>query len=145
MGKSNSKSSQPIIFQKIKEMNIDSSFKEILTNDIDLDERNNKGQTPLIYAAQIGNLQAVKMLIDSGKVDIDARDNEGNNALMAASENGHVEIVKMLINRDIEIDARNSNNETVKRLTESFENQRKDDPKLDADIKDLIENIKDHR
>ncbi|MGB4288332.1 MAG: ankyrin repeat domain-containing protein, partial [Tepidanaerobacteraceae bacterium] len=64
MGKSNSKSSQPIIFQKIKEMNIDSSFKEILTNDIDLDERNNKGQTPLIYAAQIGNLQAVKMLID---------------------------------------------------------------------------------
>lgn len=34
---------------------------------------------------------------------------------------------------------------TIMHSIETVENQRKDDPKLDADIKDLIENIKDHR
>lgn len=113
LAKSNIKSSNlPPIFQLIKDNNF-IEFEELLKNNIDLDERNNEGQTPLIYAASIGNSKAVKMILDRDGFDIDARDNNGNSAFMVASEKGYIGIVKMLLGRNASIDSRNSNNETA--------------------------------
>lgn len=55
-----------------------------------------KCKTPLIYAARIGNLDMVRSLIEVG-AERDVRDISGNTALMYAVAAGHIEIVRYLI------------------------------------------------
>ena len=85
LAKARKKSNVPEIFQIIKG-NKFVEFEELLKEGIHLDERNNDGQTPLIYASSNGNSRAVKMILDCDNIDIDARDNEGNSAFIVASK-----------------------------------------------------------
>ena len=48
-----------------------------------------------MVAADMGNLEAVKLLLEKG-ADINIRDNGGKTALMFASEKGRSEIIKLL-------------------------------------------------
>ena len=92
VGKKKTNFKLPVIFRLIKDNRFHELY-ELLKNQVDLDERNNEGQTPLIYAGGVGNSRAVKMLLEQEHIDLDARDNFGNNALMVASEKGHIAIV----------------------------------------------------
>ena len=78
-------------------------FKAIEDNDIyrvrelidHVNDINKYGDTALMYAACIGHLEIVKLLLSRG-ADINAINKYGNIALTCAAYNRHLEIVKVI-------------------------------------------------
>lgn len=66
--------------------------------DIDLNARNNAGQTALERAADAGFHEIVKLLIDTKDIDINIGDGLGWTPLHSASSRGRYETVKLLVN-----------------------------------------------
>ncbi len=60
----------------------------------------------MIANAEIGNVAAVRLLLDAG-IDVNARDARGMTALIAASEHGHVAVVKLLLDRGADVHLKN--------------------------------------
>jgi len=58
----------------------------------------NIGGTPLMYAAYIGNIEVIKLLIEKG-ADVNARNNHNGTALMLAAQRGDLVLVKLLIEK----------------------------------------------
>ncbi|KAK2567916.1 Kinase D-interacting substrate of 220 kDa B [Acropora cervicornis] len=63
---------------------------------IDLEQRDQNGQTSLIIAAEKGNLEIVHELIKRN-VQLNVQDEDGWTALIAACKEGHHEIAKELL------------------------------------------------
>lgn len=53
--------------------------------------------TPLHRCVCKGNLEAVQLLLNTGKVYVDAQDREGNSSLHMAAEEEQVEMYKLLL------------------------------------------------
>ena len=64
--------------------------------DIDLDQRDHRGRTPLRYAAECGHTEVVKTLLSDGRVDPDRQGKSGRTPLNYAAQNVHNEIFKTL-------------------------------------------------
>lgn len=67
---------------------------------------------PLIYAAENGDEDIVKALLQAG-ADVNQTDSDNNTALMQATENGHNKIVKLLIKNGADVDMENDYDETA--------------------------------
>ena len=67
---------------------------------------------PLIYAAENGDEDIVKALLQAG-ADVNQTDSHNNTALMQATENGHNKIVKLLIKNGADVDMENDYDETA--------------------------------
>jgi len=65
-------------------------------NDVDVDETDDDGTTPLIIASYQGRIEMVEALITAG-ADKDKSDNDGYTPIFWASYNGHLEVVQALI------------------------------------------------
>ncbi|MBR6976319.1 MAG: ankyrin repeat domain-containing protein, partial [Ottowia sp.] len=63
--------------------------------DVDINKRDANGQTPLMLAAEAGDIERVRRLIAVG-AKLDDADKQGNTALSLAQAAGHKDIVKML-------------------------------------------------
>jgi len=63
---------------------------------MDINAKNNEGETPLIVASICGFNEISVLLIDSG-ADVNEKDNDEHSALHYASEKGYNEIVEQLI------------------------------------------------
>lgn len=62
-------------------------------------------ETPLSIACSKGNLEIVRLLLDSGAwTDNEKNDYESWNPLMCAVHNGNIEIVKLLVERGANVD-----------------------------------------
>ena len=59
---------------------------------------------PLHLAADKGNLEAVRFLIDCG-VECEPKDHHGRQALHLAALNGHVQVINLLLQKRAEVDA----------------------------------------
>lgn len=66
-------------------------------NPVLLQVRNERGSTPLILAAYLGDLESTRAIVEAG-ADLEATDRSGT-ALMGASFKGHTEIVDYLLSR----------------------------------------------
>lgn len=83
----------------------------LLRNQADVNSVNDFGWTPFIVAADIGNVNILKLLYKTGKItNINATNNYGETAFIRATINGHVSVLKYL-------------NKTVKVNTEMKQNQ----------------------
>lgn len=71
--------------------------KTLLDSGADINNQGNKGQTPLIRAALVGNAEIVTELLNRG-ADACIVDSYGKTALTWAEEKGHHQIVKILKN-----------------------------------------------
>lgn len=69
-----------------------------------IDTKNIYGVTPLIVAADAGNLKVVKTLIQNG-ADVQAVDNKGMSALMRATWTGNVDVVRTLLDHGVDVNA----------------------------------------
>ena len=67
---------------------------------------------PLIYAAENGDEDIVKALLQAGAY-VNQTDSDNNTALMQATENGHNKIVKLLITSGADVDMENDYGETA--------------------------------
>jgi len=72
----------------------------------DLEIRNKYGNTPLIIAAERGNVRAVRIFLSLG-ADVNAVNKTGDSALSYACLRGHADIAKMLIKHGADINNRN--------------------------------------
>ena len=66
----------------------------------DLNGRDSKGQTPLIWAARHGNFALAKLLLDQLDVDPSLADNHGVTPLIRAARTGHQDVVRLLLQRE---------------------------------------------
>ena len=85
-----------------------------------LKKKNNKinfvtiqGYHPLVYAARVNNMDAVKLFLTSTEVDVNSRNRFGNTALISAAEIGNVEMVEYLINNGADIEHQNNEGQTA--------------------------------
>ncbi|KAJ6948847.1 hypothetical protein NC651_002994 [Populus alba x Populus x berolinensis] len=69
---------------------------KLLDDGLDIDDQDNDGAGPLHYAAQVGAMQTVKLLIKY-EVDVNAADNEGWTPLHIAVQSRNRDIVKVLL------------------------------------------------
>jgi ankyrin repeat protein len=83
------------------------------TGEVEVDSRNNHGETPLILAVKNGHEVIVRMLLETGKVKVDSKTNYGETPLLLAITRGYEAIVRMLLDTGkVEVNSRNNWGET---------------------------------
>ena len=73
---------------------------------------NGIGRTPLIWVAEIGDLNMLRLLILNG-ANINLADEEGFTAMDTAVGEGHISIVKELISKGVDVNQRTQNKGTA--------------------------------
>ncbi|XP_073905222.1 kinase D-interacting substrate of 220 kDa-like isoform X4 [Castor canadensis] len=92
------------VINYVEEENIP-ALKALLEKCKDVDERNECGQTPLMIAAEQGNLEIVKELIKNG-ANCNLEDLDKWTALISASKEGHIHIVEELLKCGVNLEHR---------------------------------------
>jgi ankyrin repeat protein/DNA-directed RNA polymerase subunit RPC12/RpoP len=67
--------------------------------------KDNKGRTPLHYAAMSGNVEIVKLLLEKGAA-VNAKDYDGVTALILAAGCGQMSVVELLLEKGADINAK---------------------------------------
>ncbi|XP_061551611.1 kinase D-interacting substrate of 220 kDa B isoform X2 [Phycodurus eques] len=86
------------LFSYVEEENL-AAIKAHLDKFKDVDSRSDNGQTPLMVAAEQGNLEIVQELIKRG-ANVNCDDVDCWTALMSASKEGHIQVVGELLDND---------------------------------------------
>src|SRR2546430_397534 len=84
--------------------------------DAEAPDRN--GKTPLIIAAESGQLEVVELLLKA-KVSLNRQDSSAKSALMRAAENGHLQIARLLIQSGADARLRDQNGMNIFTLANS--------------------------
>ena len=85
-----------IIFQAIENNNI-TKVKELLESGIDVNARNQFGDTPIQITCVGGYIEILKLLLSHPDIDVNARNDYGTTPLYKACNNKFIEIVKLLL------------------------------------------------
>lgn len=85
--------------------------KRLIGENVELDAKNESGQTPLFLAVNNGKKDVVELLLASG-ANVNAVDINGLTVLSLACENGFLDLVKLLIKRGAGVNAKNKYHET---------------------------------
>ncbi|MBO9482806.1 ankyrin repeat domain-containing protein [Salinisphaera sp. G21_0] len=81
---------------------------------IDINSKNEQGETLLIAAVKYGQTEFLKELLAHKEIDVNKRDNNGNTALMLAAKIGRTEDLKELLkHKKIRINNQNKNDNTA--------------------------------
>lgn len=73
--------------------------------------KDEKCQTPLHVAAEVGNIEIAKLLVEAG-ADVKAKDEDGYTALYGAVQYKHAEVARMLLQAGADMNAIASNGKT---------------------------------
>ncbi|KAJ9152758.1 hypothetical protein P3X46_026287 [Hevea brasiliensis] len=78
--------------------------------------------SPLIFVAQVGDIEALKVLVNWGEIKLDYQDNDGCSAVMYAALKGHVEAFRLLVYAGADVKLYNKAGETAITLSEMNQN-----------------------
>lgn len=93
------------LFDAIQLDDLDAVNRLLLNPRLDINQNDNQGYTPLIYASNTGNAAIGQRLIDGG-ADVNRAANNGTTALIQATLGEHKDFVVMLLEQpDINLDA----------------------------------------
>ncbi|XP_059209212.1 kinase D-interacting substrate of 220 kDa B isoform X1 [Centropristis striata] len=92
------------LFSFVEEENL-AAIKAHLDKFKDVDSRSDNGQTPLMVAAEQGNLEIVQELIRRG-ANVNLDDVDCWTALISASKEGHIEVVRELLENNANLEHR---------------------------------------
>jgi len=82
---------------------ISSVIRMLLMKGIDVESRDNNGNTPLRNAAYYGLIEIIEMLLNNG-AKVESKDNNGCTSLYIACQEGHLPVVNLLINKGADIE-----------------------------------------
>ena len=80
------------------------AVRELLAGQAALDERDQEGRTPLIWAAMKGQEDIIRLLLDKG-AQLDIEEKRGGTALSAAIVNEWVSVVQLLLDKGADLHA----------------------------------------
>jgi|GEM_PF-2623629 len=86
--------------------------ERLLNLGFNINLKDDNKRTPLIWAAEVGDLTMLKFLISNG-ANVNLSDEEGFTAMDTAVGEGHLLIVKELILKGVDVNQRTQNNGTV--------------------------------
>ena len=92
------------------------AIKRHLAKGVQVDARDDSGESPLAIAALSGQAAAAKFLLEEG-ADVNGRNNEGNTALHSASFLGRLNIVQLLVQKGSAVNAINQDGVTALDVT----------------------------
>lgn len=72
-------------------------ISELIEKGVEINAKTEEGKTPLIIAAQLGQIQAVNVLLTNPHILVNVADQYGMTALMYAAEYGHDVVVESLL------------------------------------------------
>jgi len=100
-----------LFFNAVERKNF-TEIQRLLDLGTDIDIRNEYEDTPLMFAAGTGRLEAVKFLLDHG-ADVNARNDWEHKPLLLAANNGHVKVVRLLLASGADITAQDKDGDTA--------------------------------
>lgn len=83
------------------------SVQTLLEKGAQVDQKDNDGMTPLMYAAEYGRSDIVQLLIQHG-AQVNQQDKSGCTPVMSATMHGHSDIVKTLLDKGVPVNQENS-------------------------------------
>lgn len=92
------------LFNAVKEEDIE-ELNRLLAHGAFVDCVNERGETPLMWAAGIGNLEFAKVLIEHGS-EVNLPDNYNVTALMQAVLGGNIDVVKLLLDHGADVNVK---------------------------------------
>jgi len=95
--------------------------RTLMYANVNVNERNYAGITPLTVAAEKGNMNIIKMLVE-GKADVNAPSSYGVTPLIAAAAAGNDEVVSYLISRGADVTAKDDLGKTALLHAVSYDN-----------------------
>ena len=107
-----------------------SRVRTLLQARVNVNEKNYAGITPMTVAAEKGNMEIIRMLVEEGKADINAKSSYGITPLIAAASAGQAQTVTYLVKNGADATATDDLGKTATSYAASY-----DDP--DA-LDDLI-------
>ena len=87
--------------------------RTLLFANVDVNEKNYAGITPMAVAAEKGNMDIIKMLVEEGGAKVNEVSSYGVTPLIAASAAGNVEVVKYLIAHGADVTAKDDLGKTA--------------------------------
>lgn len=114
------KITDPKLIQAILQPN--KSAVEKLASPFNVNIKDERGRTPLMYASEKGDPQIAQILISSG-ANVNEKSKSGGTPLMLAAYYGHKDLVKLLLNKKADVHAKNSVGKTVLDIIQETLNQ----------------------
>ncbi|KAF3076556.1 Ankyrin repeat, PH and SEC7 domain containing protein secG [Trichoderma lentiforme] len=81
---------------------IEETVKTLLKKPINVNQKDEKGSTPLLLAARNGHEAVVKLLLAMPNINIKLMDGQDNTRLLRAASNGHDAVVKLLLSAGVD-------------------------------------------
>ncbi|KAH7072874.1 hypothetical protein BKA63DRAFT_544167, partial [Paraphoma chrysanthemicola] len=75
---------------------------------VDVNAKDNNGETPLLLAARNGDEDIIKLLLNA-KVDVNAKNNSGETPLSLATREGDEDVIKLLLDAKVDVNAKDRN------------------------------------
>lgn len=100
-----------LFFNAVERKNF-TEIQRLLDSGTNVDIRNEYEDTPLMFAAGTGRLEAVKFLLDRG-ADVNARNDWEHTSLLLAANNGHAKVVRLLLASGADITAQDKDGDTA--------------------------------
>ena len=103
-----------LLIKAAKEGNTAIVERILAVDGVDVNAKNNEGETALICAANFGRTEIAKLLLAVPGIDVNAKDRFERTALIRAAEEVHTEIVKLLLAvPGIDVNAKDMDGETA--------------------------------
>ncbi len=79
--------------------------KDLLEKGADVEVKDEKGWTPLMWACAKGHADVARLMIENG-ADIEAKSEDGSTALMFACWKGHADVARLMIEKGADVKAK---------------------------------------
>lgn len=117
--KKNKKNDQNLIDAVKKEDS--KEVKKIISNQGNVNKKDNNEWTPLIWAAARGNREITNLLVENG-AQVNYKNEAGINALMAAVSSGDIKTVQILLEAGADIKSKNKDGKTAQKMAKEAGN-----------------------
>jgi ankyrin repeat protein len=95
----NNKSFDDALFAATKECNIDIIRYLVEQRNVDVNIKDEKGQTPLHFATESCNISIIKYFVEQGRADVNIKSNTNQTPLQIAINRDSIDIIKYLVEK----------------------------------------------